>query len=506
MADGKIRQGTVHPFTLAQKKLARTGSAMSYVTLPMGLSNSSLTSLPLNQDYAVKYWIASGAPPEKINLGMGTYGRSFTLQREENHGLQAFAPQTGMAGPYTREAGSLGYNEICESFLREKWTIVRDPYHMAPYAFRDRQWVGYDDMESIALKALLAVKMNLGGAMFWSLETDDFLGVCHGTRYPLISTVNRVFASDSFPELPTPPPAPEKEDDDESPSSSSTTVRPPSTPDDGSWKPGSTEASTSSTWWPQSSTSTTTSTTTRRPELPPVPSLPTDWWIPSASTTAPSSPPTQPSTTSTTTTTTTTSTTTTTTEAPQSSSSTETPSSSISTDWWQNDRSGSSTTAARRDRPESRPSSSSSTTHSWEREREGVTERTTARTPFPGWEREGTESTSRPSTSSSTLSPWWPYPPSTSVPVPVPAGPKPSDEPKCTSAGTFRHPSDCRKFYRCVEMGIEYRFVLHQYTCPHNTVFDENSRLCLWAASVPDCSNYYNNKNYLNEIEREDQE
>lgn len=43
---------------------------------------------------------------------MGTYGRSFTLQRAENNGLGAPAPQKGQAGPYTREAGSLGYNEV----------------------------------------------------------------------------------------------------------------------------------------------------------------------------------------------------------------------------------------------------------------------------------------------------------------------------------------------------------------------------------------------------------
>lgn len=45
-------------------------------------------------------------------MGMGTYGRSFTLQRAENNELDAPAPQKGQAGPYTREPGSLGYNEV----------------------------------------------------------------------------------------------------------------------------------------------------------------------------------------------------------------------------------------------------------------------------------------------------------------------------------------------------------------------------------------------------------
>lgn len=32
-----------------------------------------------NVDYAVKYWISNGASPEKLILGMGSYGRSFRM-------------------------------------------------------------------------------------------------------------------------------------------------------------------------------------------------------------------------------------------------------------------------------------------------------------------------------------------------------------------------------------------------------------------------------------------
>lgn len=64
------------------------------------------------KNFSINYWIEKGAPPEKIILGMGTYGRSFTLQRAEVNGFGAPAPQKGQAGPYTREGGSLGYNEV----------------------------------------------------------------------------------------------------------------------------------------------------------------------------------------------------------------------------------------------------------------------------------------------------------------------------------------------------------------------------------------------------------
>ena len=32
--------------------------------------------------------------------------------------------------------------------------------------------------------------MNLGGAMVWSIETDDFHGSCHGTPFILTKTIH----------------------------------------------------------------------------------------------------------------------------------------------------------------------------------------------------------------------------------------------------------------------------------------------------------------------------
>lgn len=164
--------------------------------------NSPLYALPtetpeqqiLNMNYSVNYWISKGAPREKIILGMGLYGRGFTLQKASDNGLYATSNTPSTPGPYTREPGILGYNEICEKMTRgEKWTVVRVDHYEAPYAYLDRQWVGYDDQESIKVKSKYGMDMGLGGGMVWSIETDDFRGICHGHRYPLLTVIHNTF-------------------------------------------------------------------------------------------------------------------------------------------------------------------------------------------------------------------------------------------------------------------------------------------------------------------------
>jgi chitinase len=64
------------------------------------------------QDFVIQDWIQHGAPKEKLNLGIGTFGRSFTLEDANNNGVGAPAKGAGKPGPYTEEEGYLGYNEV----------------------------------------------------------------------------------------------------------------------------------------------------------------------------------------------------------------------------------------------------------------------------------------------------------------------------------------------------------------------------------------------------------
>ncbi|GFS46560.1 chitotriosidase-1 [Nephila pilipes] len=140
----------------------------------------------LNVNYAINFWVKSGAPKNKVILGMGTYGRSFTLADASNNGLGAPTTGPGRAGPLTKEPGMLGYNEICSD---SEWKEVFLSKVEAPYAAKGNQWVGYDNVKSIGIKVDYLIKEQLGGGMIWSLETDDFRGKCGQGKYPLLTTI-----------------------------------------------------------------------------------------------------------------------------------------------------------------------------------------------------------------------------------------------------------------------------------------------------------------------------
>lgn len=173
----------------------------------------------LNVEFTIDYLLKLGASPEKIVLGIPFYGRTFITEFEGNFGDAS--NDIGFMGPYTRENGFMGYNEVCDllSNRTSQWTKSYDTNKQQGIAkFRDEEYgktkvVVYDSARSVAVKTRFAMRKELAGAMVWSVDTDDFLGECdteHDTyddfgetagvkltiprrvngNYPLLRTIN----------------------------------------------------------------------------------------------------------------------------------------------------------------------------------------------------------------------------------------------------------------------------------------------------------------------------
>lgn len=129
-------------------------------------------------------------PLEKLILGIPYYGRSFTLQNKNERSFGSACAGEGQPGESTRESGFLSYGfEICKYLKSQNWTRAWSREHQVPYAYKQSQWVGYDDEESIKVKVNYVTKYCLGGAMVWSIDLDDFKGFCADKPYPLTRTV-----------------------------------------------------------------------------------------------------------------------------------------------------------------------------------------------------------------------------------------------------------------------------------------------------------------------------
>uniref|UniRef100_A0A182PSY5 chitinase n=1 Tax=Anopheles epiroticus TaxID=199890 RepID=A0A182PSY5_9DIPT len=144
----------------------------------------------LNVEHSVNYWLNQGAPASKLVLGVPAYGRSFTLSNPAVNGLRAPSVGPGLPGPYVQQYGYMAYHEICGHFLAvSNWQRVWEAVQRIPYGFLDRQWIGYDDRQSILEKCNFANSRQLGGMMMWAIDMDDFRGYC-GTSYNLLKTIN----------------------------------------------------------------------------------------------------------------------------------------------------------------------------------------------------------------------------------------------------------------------------------------------------------------------------
>jgi len=155
-------------------------------------ATESTADQALNVEFTLKYLLEKGAVPEKTVLGVPLYGRAFSLLNPNSNRMGAPAKDTSFQGPYTREDGFMGYNEICVERLNREapWEETWDEEHAAPYMFRGDSWMSYDNERSVALKAEFAFDAGLAGVMTWSIDTDDFEGICNGPKFPLLRTLN----------------------------------------------------------------------------------------------------------------------------------------------------------------------------------------------------------------------------------------------------------------------------------------------------------------------------
>ncbi|KAL7938018.1 glycoside hydrolase family 18 protein [Trichoderma chlorosporum] len=142
-------------------------------------AHTNLTEVEL----ALQLFWRAGIDPALINLGIGFYGRSYTVADPicntigcafKTGDLQSSG---GLAGPCTKTQGILSYKEINDIIADNKDSaLVRYDEAAAVKMLVYNQgsaWVSYDDKTTYQQKVEFANARGLGGLMIWAIDQDD---------------------------------------------------------------------------------------------------------------------------------------------------------------------------------------------------------------------------------------------------------------------------------------------------------------------------------------------
>jgi chitinase len=120
-------------------------------------------------DGAVDAWLAAGAPPAKLVIGIPYYGQGWTGVRGGGDGL--FQSATGAAAG-TFAAGTEDY-KVLAPLARNGFRVHRDFSAGHAWLFDGTTFWTFDDPLVVLQKALYIRTHGLGGAMAWELSGDD---------------------------------------------------------------------------------------------------------------------------------------------------------------------------------------------------------------------------------------------------------------------------------------------------------------------------------------------
>lgn len=110
--------------------------------------------------------------PAQVVLGLGFYGRTFTLSDPSCTAPGCPFSGAGKAGPCTNSAGTLSYTEIERVVSAGGEVGIDRDAAVEQVVWDGDQWASYDDADTFAMKIDYANRRCLGGTMVWAVSLD----------------------------------------------------------------------------------------------------------------------------------------------------------------------------------------------------------------------------------------------------------------------------------------------------------------------------------------------
>ncbi|KDR82337.1 hypothetical protein GALMADRAFT_237588 [Galerina marginata CBS 339.88] len=139
---------------------------------PFIAAHTNLTEI----DIALSLLWRNNINPDNVVLGLGFYGRSFTLAEPSCNTPGCVFTSGGDAGACTQSVGTLSFAEI-QRLVAEGAKVTTDTTAAVKMVtYNTNQWVSYDDADTFKMKIDYANSHCLGGTMVWASSTDDAQG------------------------------------------------------------------------------------------------------------------------------------------------------------------------------------------------------------------------------------------------------------------------------------------------------------------------------------------
>ncbi|XP_050592026.1 mucin-19-like isoform X8 [Bombus affinis] len=136
-----------------------------------------------NADSLIDLISGLGAPKRKILVSVPATAYKFMLKDQDDNAPRA---PTEEMQPVT-----IDQKQLCDLMNNGEWTVERDEDLTAPYAFKDKMWIAFEDRISLSIKGKYALLRDLPGLAVHDVE-NDFKTNC---GMPLTHEVHRSFSN-----------------------------------------------------------------------------------------------------------------------------------------------------------------------------------------------------------------------------------------------------------------------------------------------------------------------
>lgn len=136
---------------------------------PYAKAHTNLTEI----EEALKLLWRNNINPERVNLGLGFYGRSFTMKDPSCMKAGCEFSEGGNGGDCTGTPGVLSAHEINQIIDDGAKVTLDRKAAVEIVTWNKDQWVSWDSTKTLGMKVDYANQRCLGGVMVWAIDLDD---------------------------------------------------------------------------------------------------------------------------------------------------------------------------------------------------------------------------------------------------------------------------------------------------------------------------------------------